>query len=147
MLIDQDGIRVLIPHAGEMCLLAGVLRWDATQITCIAHSHRSATNPLRHNDKLPALCGIEYAAQAMAAHGALSRLVEQRPRAGLLVSVRDVVTRVKYLCDVAADLHIEADQLSAGAGGVSYRFALHADGKELLSGRAVVVLDAWGGAS
>ncbi|HET7833278.1 MAG TPA: hydroxymyristoyl-ACP dehydratase [Gallionella sp.] len=142
MLIDQHGIRALIPHSGEMCLLAGVLSWDATRITCIADSHRSATNPLRSHGKLPALCGIEYAAQAMAAHGALSGLVSQRPRAGLLISVREVVARVARLDDVPFHLLIEAEQLLAGAGGVSYRFALRAGEAELLSGRATVVLDA-----
>ncbi len=142
MLIDQDGIRALIPHSGAMCLLAGVLHWEATQITCVADSHRNASNPLSSHGRLPALCGIEYAAQAMAVHGALSGLVSQRPRAGLLISVREVVARVARLDDVPDDLLVEAEQLSAGVGSVSYRFALRAGEAELLSGRATVVLDA-----
>lgn len=125
-----------------MCLLAGVTSWDATHITCVAQSHRSATNPLAHDGKVHALCGIEYAAQAMAAHGKLAGLIGKRPRAGLLVSVRDVVTRVNNLSDFAEDLQIEAEQLMAGDNGVAYRFTLHAGGTELLSGRATVVLDA-----
>lgn len=142
MLIDQAGIRALIPHAGDMCLLAGVTSWDATHISCIAQSHCSATNPLAHDGKLHVLCGIEYAAQAMAAHGKLAGLIGQRPRAGLLVSVRDVATRVNNLSDFGEDMQIEAEQLMAGTGGVAYRFTLHAGKMVLLSGRATVVLDA-----
>lgn len=142
MLIDQAGIRALIPHSGAMCLLSGVTRWDATHISCVADSHRDPANPLGSGGKLPALCGIEYAAQAMAVHGALTGQVGARPRAGLLVSVRDVAERVAYLNDIAADLQVTAEQLAGGASGATYRFALHADGQELLSGRATVVLDA-----
>lgn len=147
MLIGQAEIKALIPHAGDMCLLAGVTQWDATHITCIAQSHRSATNPLARDGKLPALCGIEYAAQAMAVHGGLTGLVGQRPHAGLLVSVRDVVALVKYLSDFEEDMQIEAEQLMAGESGVVYSFTLHVGKMELLRGRATVVLDAAGAVS
>lgn len=142
MLIGQPEIRALMPHAGDMCLLAGVTRWDATQIACIAHSHRNAGNPLARNGKVGALCGIEFAAQAMAVHGGLTGLVGQRPRAGLLVSVRDVEAKVGYLSDYSEDLQIEAEQLMSEQSSVCYSFTLHAGDKELLRGRATVVLDA-----
>jgi predicted hotdog family 3-hydroxylacyl-ACP dehydratase len=54
-----------------MCLLDGVLEWDAQHIVCRASSHRDPANPLRVADTRPAACGIEYGAQAMAVHGAL----------------------------------------------------------------------------
>jgi predicted hotdog family 3-hydroxylacyl-ACP dehydratase len=142
MLIGPAEIQSLIPHTGDMCLLAGVTHWDPTHITCTAQSHRNPANPLAHHGKLHALTGIEYAAQAMAVHGGLTGLVGQRPRAGLLVSVRDVVARVKYLSDFAQDLQIEAEQLMAGHNGVTYSFSIHAGDQELLAGRAMVVLDA-----
>jgi len=142
MLIGRSEIEALIPHTGDMCLLAGVTHWDTTHITCIAQSHRNPDNPLAHHGKLRALSGIEYAAQAMAVHGGLTGLSGQRPRAGLLVSVRDVVARVKYLSDFAEDLQIEAEQLMAGDNGVTYSFSIHAGDQELLAGRATVVLDA-----
>lgn len=141
-MLRHDEIRALIPHADDMCLLASVTNWDATHIICTAHSHRDPNNPLAHDGKMPVLCGIEFAAQAMAAHGGLTGLVGQRPRAGLLVSVRDVVTRVKYLSDCEQDLQIEAHQLMAGENSVTYSFSLHIGDAELLSGRATVVLDA-----
>ncbi len=40
----------LIPHAGAMCLLDGVLEWDEQRVRCVAHSHRDAANPLRLDD-------------------------------------------------------------------------------------------------
>jgi predicted hotdog family 3-hydroxylacyl-ACP dehydratase len=142
MLIGQAGIRELIPHAGDMCLLAGVTQWNATHITCIAQSHRDINNPLAHNGRVRALCGIEFAAQAMAVHGGLTGLVGQRPRAGLLVSVRDVVAKVEYLSDYSVDMQIEAEQLMSEESSVCYSFTLLAGELELLRGRATVVLDA-----
>jgi len=142
MLIDQARIRTLIPHAGDMCLLSGVTRWDMTHITCIAQSHRDSGNPLSRSGRVGALCGIEFAAQAMAIHGGLTGLVGQRPRAGLLVSVRDVEAKVEYLSDYREDLQIDAEQLMSEASSVCYRFTLHAGTTELLRGRATVVLDA-----
>ena len=70
-LLDKAGIAALVPHAGPMCLLDAVLAWDMTTIACIASSHRSVGNPLAANDRLDAVCGVEYASQAMAVHGGL----------------------------------------------------------------------------
>ena len=142
MLIGRNQIQSLIPHSGDMCLLAGVTGWDATHITCIAHSHRNPDNPLAHHGKLHALSGIEFAAQAMAVHGGLTSLAGKRPRAGLLVSVRDVAARVEFLSDYVEDLLIEAEQLMANGNSVTYSFRILAGAQDLLSGRAMVVLDA-----
>lgn len=142
MLISQAEIRALIPHADDMCLLAGVTRWDATHITCIAQSHWNINNPLARDGKVRSMCGIEFAAQAMAVHGGLTGLVGQRPRAGLLVSVRDVEEKVEYLSDYKEDMLINAEQLMAEQSSVCYNFTLHAGEVELLKGRATVVLDA-----
>ena len=142
MLIGKSEIQSLIPHSGDMCLLASVTDWNTTHIACTAHSHCDPNNPLACGGKVPILCGIEFAAQAMAVHGGLTGMVGRRPRAGLLVSVRDVVAQVKYLSDFAEVLQIEAEQLMAGENGVTYSFSIHAGNQELLAGRAMVVLDA-----
>ena len=71
-LLDKAAIAALIPHAGAMCLLDAVLAWDATTIACVASSHRSPANPLAGERRLDAVCGVEYAAQAMAVHGGLT---------------------------------------------------------------------------
>src|SRR3954462_15145781 len=72
MLIDKIRIAQLIPHAGDMCLLDAVESWDETHIRCVTATHYWAGNPLRRGGQLGILCGIEYAAQAMAGAPALS---------------------------------------------------------------------------
>ncbi len=66
LLMDRTKIATLIPHAGAMCLLDAVIAWDATTIACLASSHRTPANPLAVRGRLEAVCGVEYAAQAMA---------------------------------------------------------------------------------
>ena len=67
-ILSKAALCRLIPHQGTMCLLDTVERWDDTSITCTTASHRDATNPLRRDNQLEAICGLEYAAQAMAVH-------------------------------------------------------------------------------
>ena len=35
ILVDRDTIATMIPHAGAMCLLDGVLGWDETSVRCV----------------------------------------------------------------------------------------------------------------
>ncbi len=142
MLADKAAIADLIPHAGSMCLLDGVLSCDAQHICCVSRSHRNADNPLRTADGLPALCGIEYAAQAMAVHGGMTGQVGERPRAGYLVGVRDVACNVRRLDDLGDELIVEAEKLMGDAARVMYQFRLPAGPREVLCGKATVVLDA-----
>ena len=146
MLVSQAEIANMIPHTGAMCLLDGVLQWNASTIQCMSRSHRDARNPLRIDGQLPALCGIEYAAQAMAIHGGLAGMVGHKPRAGYLVGLRDVVCSVEWLDDLAGDLIIDAEQIMGDASLAIYQFSLRVGTSEVLRGRATVVLDAGGGA-
>jgi predicted hotdog family 3-hydroxylacyl-ACP dehydratase len=135
-------IAKLIPHAGAMCLLDAVIRWDATHISCTSRTHLEPANPLRSGGELHAMCGVEYAAQAMALHGGLSGMIGGRPRAGYLVGLREVVCRQRRLDTFDGDLTIDAAQLMGDQGRVIYEFTLRAGATEILSGRATVVLDA-----
>ena len=141
MPIDKSAIARLIPHAGAMCLLDSVLAWDASSIRCAVTGHRDADNPLRTGDRLPVLCGIEYAAQAMAVHGGLTGVAGQRPRAGYLASVRNVVCAVDRLDTLEGTLIVTAESLMGDDSRVVYRFDVEHDGRSVLSGRAAVVLD------
>lgn len=124
-----------------MCLLDKVLSFDAQGIVCIARSHRSQTNPLRENNMLHAVCGIEYAAQAMALHGALSSSTPSKtPRAGRLAGVRSVQFVVSRLDDIPEDLEINATQLMGDANNMVYEFTVKTSNLILLSGKATVVL-------
>lgn len=140
MRVGKAEIAKMIPHAGRMCLLDEVLEWNGATIRCISRGHRDPGNPLRAGAQLPALCGIEYAAQAMAVHGRLSAAVGERPRAGYLASVRDVICHARRLDDLPHDLVIDAERLAGEEERVLYRFALSAGGRPVLRGRAAVVL-------
>jgi predicted hotdog family 3-hydroxylacyl-ACP dehydratase len=134
-------IRQRIPHSGAMCLPDSVLSWDDTRIACTSRSHRALDNPLRRDGRLHAVCGVEYAAQAMALHGALAAGIGARSRGGYLASVRDLSCGVAYLDAVEGDLLVEAERLLEEGSRVIYRFALSSTGSVLLSGRAAVVLE------
>ena len=138
--LDHDWIAAHIPHQGAMCLLDRVLAWDAQRFVCSASSHRDANNPLRQFDRLGAACGIEYAAQAMAVHGALAAPLEAPPRPGMLVSVRAVQLHATRIDDLVADLTVNAERISGDASMLLYQFSVHAADRLLLEGRASVLL-------
>jgi predicted hotdog family 3-hydroxylacyl-ACP dehydratase len=144
MQLDRAWIMSRIPHQGSMCLLDHVESWDEQRVLCIAASHRATDNPLRAHGRLAAACGIEYAAQAMAVHGALIAQQEHRPRAGFLASVRGVSLHVRRLDDIIGDLEVEARHFSSDGNHILYDFSISAARRMLLEGRAAVVLDAQG---
>ena len=138
---DRDWIAAHIPHQGDMCLLEGVLSVDEQRIVCLAMSHLGASNPLRHAGRLGVAVGIEYAAQAMAVHGAI--LSQGAPgRSGYLTSVREANWCVSRLDDLPGPLEVHAERLSGTDNNVLYAFSLRDGGRELMSGRATVILNA-----
>ena len=141
-MLTRADIENLIPHAGAMCLLDSVLYWDSTKIRCASRTHRDAANPLRTGGQLPALCGIEYAAQAMAAHGGLAGTVTGKPATGYLASLRNVACNDERLDQREGDLVVEAERLMGDETRVIYQFTLRVGEFEVLNGRATVVLDA-----
>lgn len=142
--LDRAWIAAHIPHSGAMCVLDAVLEWDDVRIRCSATSHRDPANPLRSNGRLAAVCGIEYAAQAMAVHGAMLGAAQGRPRAGFLTSVRGVDAYVERLDTLDAPLTIDAERVSGDGNTVLYGFTLRCGERVLLTGRAAVMLDAAG---
>ncbi len=141
-MLNHAEIVARIPHQGNMCLLDSITEWSESQIHCRAISHRDPTNPLRAADRLGAANGIEYAAQAMAIHGALLANSGDRPRQGYLTSVRSVTLHVARLDDLAGELDVRAERLSGDHNNILYQFSLSHAGRCLLEGRAAVVLDA-----
>jgi predicted hotdog family 3-hydroxylacyl-ACP dehydratase len=142
-MLDRAWIASRIPHQGTMCLLDGVKSWDGEGIQCVASSHRAPENPLRAHARLGAACGIEYAAQAMAVHGALLAPADTgAPRAGFLVSVRGVQVNVARLDDIAEDLLVQARLIMNSENNMLYQFNVSAAGRLLLEGRAAIVTDA-----
>ena len=152
MPLDHQWIEQHIPHKGPMCLLDEVLSSDATRIRCRSASHRRAANPLRLHGRLGAACGIEYAAQAMAVHGAL--MAASAPLAstvansvrgsigsgvGYLASVRNVTLCVPRLDELQSDLIALAERVTGDGHTVLYEFSVWSEQQALLSGRASIV--------
>ena len=147
--LDRDGIARRIPHQGSMCLLDAVTAWDEDRISCQASSHNAADNPLRAHGRLGAACGIEYAAQAMAVHGALVAEAQAHgnsasppARGGYLAGVRSVTLHAARLDTLAGPLTVNAERITGDTNTVLYSFSVQAGTQTLLGGRAVVVLDA-----
>ena len=138
--LDRAAIAARIPHQGSMCLLDAVTQWSPQAIHCVSSSHLDAENPLRSEGRLGIACGIEYAAQAMAVHGALLASGPP-PKRGYLVSVRNVTLAADRLDTSPAPLQIEAERLSGDSTTVLYQFHVRSADHLLLSGRAAVVLD------
>jgi predicted hotdog family 3-hydroxylacyl-ACP dehydratase len=139
---DRDWIASHIPHHGNMCLLDVVDAWDGDHIRCSSTTHRAADNPLRNGGRLGALNAIEYAAQAMAVHGALlaDANTAAPPRPGFLGSARGVSCLVERLDDIEAPLSIRAQRLSADSRTLLYAFTVSAAERLLVQGRVAVVL-------
>jgi len=141
--LDHDWIASHIPHQGSMCLLDCVVEWDEQHIQCRATSHRAPDNPLRANNRLGTACGIEYAAQSMAVHGALLAPPDSTvAKVGYLVSVRSTQLHAARIDDIAADLLVDAACITRSENNILYQFSVSAEGKLLLEGRAAVVLNA-----
>jgi predicted hotdog family 3-hydroxylacyl-ACP dehydratase len=139
--LDRHWIAAHIPHAGKMCLLDNVLSWDSTRIECRTSTHRDADNPLRSHGRLGCACGVEYAAQAMAVHGALVAGRADAPAAGYLVGLRRVELHVARLDDIETDLLISGERMTGDDAIVLYQFSVHNALRTFLSGRATVALD------
>lgn len=140
--LDHAWIAAHIPHSGAMCLLDEVVEWSDETIRCTATSHRDPHNPLRTNERLAAVCAIEYAAQAMAVHGAVLSAASGRPRAGFLASVRNVETHVERLDTLEAPLVVVAERISGDVNNILYQFVVNCNDQTIVEGRAAVILDA-----
>jgi predicted hotdog family 3-hydroxylacyl-ACP dehydratase len=151
MRLNRAWIESRIPHHGRMCLLDEVIAWSDARVSCRSSTHRETDNPLRADGKLGIACGIEYAAQAMAVHGALIAASSPAdrgapsaapPAAGFLAAVRDVRFHSLRLDDVQGDLICDAVRMAGDATTALYEFELRSQETRLLTGRATVVFDA-----
>ena len=146
--LDHAGIAARVPHRGRMCLLDSMSSWSADEIRYRVTSHRDADNPLRGPQGLLATCAIEYAAQAMALHGALggggagSSAGAGAPSSGFIASGREVRLHVPRLDTIAGALALHAYRVVGDTHQALYRFTVHDEhGALLVDGRVTVVLD------
>lgn len=114
MLVARYELCTLIPQSGRMCLLDGVQGWDTEAILCLSSTHLASDNPLRKRDRLAAVHGLEYGAQAAAVHGGLlMRASGATLRRAYLAAFKDVRLLVDRLDIVASPLEVTAQRLTA----------------------------------
>ncbi|MGH8216491.1 MAG: phosphotransferase [Rhodanobacteraceae bacterium] len=131
----------LIPHAGTMSLLDEVVEWDPTHLHARSASHLRADNPLRADGVLHAVNLCEYAAQAMAVHGALCARAEgSQARPGFLVALREVALEIERIDELPGRLQVHVECLISMADSLQYAFRVEHRGSVLASGRAAVML-------
>jgi predicted hotdog family 3-hydroxylacyl-ACP dehydratase len=141
--LDRDWIAARIPHQADMCLLDAVRHWSPEAIECESWLQGLDVHPLRSGGVLGAVHAIEYAAQAMAVHGALVAGLNEAPKAGYLASVRSVSLHADSIEAADAPLRVCAERLSGDERNVLYGFRVEAArGACIAEGRAAVVLDA-----
>lgn len=139
MLIDKHELCSLIPHAGAMCLLDGVLEWDDETIVCTTRSHRDAANPLRREGRLACVHLLEYGAQAMAVHGGLlARRHGGRIGAGFVAALHDVSLHRAFVDEVLEPLMVRAHKLAISSECLMYRFNVASGGQTLAAARATI---------
>src|SRR5207244_13460553 len=127
MSIEKTEIRTLMRHAGLMCLLDSVVKWDDESIVCRSETHRDPTNPLRRDGQLSALHALEYGAQAAAVHGGLrARSAGAVAPPCYLAALRDAHLQVERLDDIASPLEVRAPRLFGDTGVTVYAWCVSA---------------------
>jgi predicted hotdog family 3-hydroxylacyl-ACP dehydratase len=140
-LLNAAEIAERVPHGGTMCLLHTLHESSDTHVLCSTTSHHAADNPLRSASGLLSCNAIEYAAQAMALHGALTAASDEPPRGGRLASVRGVKVHAPRLDTIDGPLFVHAERLAGDADQAMYQFTLHDQRQQpLAQGRATVLL-------
>lgn len=133
--LGRQELLVLIPHAGDMCLLDAVVAHSEHEIECTTRRHVDPDHPLRHEGQLSALHLVEHAAQAMAAHGALRAGGVQR---GMLAALRDIKLHVDRIDTIESALSIRATRRLAQATGSLYDFSVRDGTRLLCEGRIAI---------
>ena len=141
---DREWIAARLPHSGAMCLLDGVHAWDARHICCFSRSHRLTAHPMRAGGRLGAACAAEYAAQAMALHGALREggaTAAPTPRPGMLVALRALRLHVIDLDRCESPLSIACARLDGDARTQLYDFDVRSGTTRIACGRATLLAE------
>ena len=126
----------MLPHGDELCLIDGIETQSDEGIVCTANSHRDAANPYRIDDRLPWPIAIEYAAQAMALHGAGTGAAGGTKVIG---AVRGLQTSGRDLDAYVEPLEIHARVKVAGAASAVYSFVVAAGSEQVCKGTLTLI--------
>ncbi len=141
MLIDRSAIARLIPHQGGMSVLDAVEAFDDRSIVCVSDRHREPAHPLRRNACLSALHACEFAAQAVALHGAVTAHMAgaPAPSQGYLAALTDVSLHTETLDEQLGELRIRAERLLGESASFIYSFDVRVGAMSVADGRVTVV--------
>jgi predicted hotdog family 3-hydroxylacyl-ACP dehydratase len=108
----------LLPHGPAMTLIDRIVRYDAART--IATAMVSERNPFYDGAGVPAWVGLEYMAQAVAAHAGLAaRLRGHAPAVGFLLGTRAYSSKVSTF-PAGAILTIEVAPAASEAGFAAF---------------------------
>ena len=141
--LNRQEIEQRLPHAGKMSLLDTITHADQLTLSASAVSHLNNDNPLRLNNKLSSINGIEYAAQAMAIHGfLLSELkhTEASAQTAYIATVRNIDIVSPFFPENESVIKIEVEQLMSDTNGFTYQFHISGGKKVFISGKITVFL-------
>ena len=138
-MLDAADLYRILPHSDDMRLIARIVEWDENSIRCTATSHRDPANPLRVGDLLPVLCGLEYAAQALALHGVLvanesADMSLNRERIFVVIA-KNVRCQVDRLDGFDDELEIRGRVVFRQSAAAVYGTEVEAAGRILLEGQ------------
>jgi predicted hotdog family 3-hydroxylacyl-ACP dehydratase len=128
---DAGAWRERVPHAGPMLLVTGVVRHADDETVCEVSIAEQKL--FRDADgSVPAWLALEYMAQCIAVHAALSGSQEGPPPLGFLVSARGLRLHCARF-EPAQTLEAAARKLWVGGGGLSsFACSLHDAGTRAL---------------
>lgn len=134
-------ITELLPHRGRAVLLGQVLAHDATTTVCTVDPDGGAL--FRDADgRVPAWVGLEFMAQAVAAHGGLlDREASREPRPGLFLGSRRLAFSVAAF-EPGQALEVTATHLRGSTGLLAFDCRVRAPGasEPMVSGILTVYL-------
>lgn len=131
-------IKSLLPHTGAMMLIDEVVEHDRHKAHCRARIDGLQDHPLACRGSLPAAALIEYAAQTMAAHGALLSAPGSPPQAGRLAALA-ALDLAGDRVEIPALIDVHVTRVGGDDSGAVYEFCVLADRHTLARGRATVM--------
>ena len=115
----------LVPHGPEMTLIERLLTYDSAR--SVATVRIDETSLFYEHGGVPAWAGLEYMAQAIAAHaGFAARLRGERPAVGFLVGTREYSSTVSHF-PAGTRLMISVEPGISDGGFASFTCAIETD--------------------
>jgi predicted hotdog family 3-hydroxylacyl-ACP dehydratase len=107
-------VHELVPHGPEMTLIEKLISYDA--LRSVATARIDESNVFFENGGVPAWAGLEYMAQAIAAHaGFAARLRGEPPAVGFLLGTRAYVSSVaNFPAGTWLSISVEPEVVEAG---------------------------------